>query len=255
MKKSKFSLSLSTIAIVLALSLVSCGEENSETKVNLDNVPSGVGDKILWNDDSSLGSLVVKTLGTKCNYFPQSNVSVELKAYIEDQSMKIFAVNDAEMFLFRDGALEPSIEDEISTKLYYEEWKCSEDTLFIEELRSPDNSITSAKDGVFVSECGYGYSTKPTTIVLTCADGGIRIEDITWRSWNSSEASGSGLLIENTCEPDCASGNYNKQSAKVILGSVKSDSKGTLVFSEISVETQNKQVSGAYLDTFELEHD
>jgi hypothetical protein len=47
---------------------------------------------------------------------------------------------------------------------------------------------------------------KPESITITCADGGIFVEKIQWRSWSQKGASGVGIFSENLCEPNCAEG-------------------------------------------------
>jgi hypothetical protein len=51
---------------------------------------------------------------------------------------------------------------------------------------------------------------KPDYITLTCADGGMAVEQIKWQSWGTKEAIGTGIYAENNCQPDCASGELIK---------------------------------------------
>ena len=47
---------------------------------------------------------------------------------------------------------------------------------------------------------------KPESITITCADGGIYVEKIQWRTWGQEGATGTGIYSENLCEPNCAEG-------------------------------------------------
>jgi hypothetical protein len=47
---------------------------------------------------------------------------------------------------------------------------------------------------------------KPKAITLTCADGGVYVDQIIWKSWSQDGASGTGEYYKNLCEPDCADG-------------------------------------------------
>jgi len=47
---------------------------------------------------------------------------------------------------------------------------------------------------------------KPELIFLTCADGGLYVEEIKWSIWTKDGATGSGIFSENLCEPSCAEG-------------------------------------------------
>ena len=47
---------------------------------------------------------------------------------------------------------------------------------------------------------------KPTTIMLTCGDGGWAVIKIKWQTWTTEEATGKGYFRENLCQPSCAEG-------------------------------------------------
>jgi hypothetical protein len=47
---------------------------------------------------------------------------------------------------------------------------------------------------------------KPESITITCADGGIYVEEIQWSTWGQEGATGIGIYSENLCEPSCAEG-------------------------------------------------
>jgi thiazole synthase ThiGH ThiG subunit len=47
---------------------------------------------------------------------------------------------------------------------------------------------------------------RPEEIMLTCADGGMIVTDITWTTWTSKQALGTGIYSQNMCEPSCAEG-------------------------------------------------
>ena len=40
--------------------------------------------------------------------------------------------------------------------------------------------------------------------MLTCADGGMIVTDITWKTWTTSGASSTGTYSQNMCDPSCA---------------------------------------------------
>ena len=52
----------------------------------------------------------------------------------------------------------------------------------------------------------YSLSKEPLSITLACADAGIGVRDMLWMSWTPTTATGSGLLWEKLCVPDCATG-------------------------------------------------
>ena len=60
-------------------------------------------------------------------------------------------------------------------------------------------------EGVWTYDCEFPVQ-RPEQIMLTCADGGMIVTDIKWQSWNTKEATGSGIYSQNMCEPNCAEG-------------------------------------------------
>lgn len=66
----------------------------------------------------------------------------------------------------------------------------------------------------------YGQSDPPTerpTAVTfqTCADGGERLESMSWSSWGAAGAQGAGILSYQVCEPNCAEGHREQYAANV----------------------------------------
>ena len=84
-----------------------------------------------------------------------------------------------------------------------------------------------------VSNCGDN-SAKPTGIVLTCADANESLEKLTWSTWNSTTAKGSGTYSVNDCRPTCAAGMYHRYKVNVVL-SVPKTVKGTRIFTKARV--------------------
>lgn len=77
-------------------------------------------------------------------------------------------------------------------------------------------------ENVFTAECGY-ISQKPEEVVLTCADGGISVQDIKWDIWRASGASGSGVHTVNQCKPDCVTGKWIEVPVEVKLTRLMTD--------------------------------
>jgi hypothetical protein len=80
--------------------------------------------------------------------------------------------------------------------------------------------------------CTKVLTTKPSNYVLSCADANARFQGVTWSSWTSTSASGSGVLVENDCTPYCAAGKFITHRARVTLGKVISVTNRGRLFSE-----------------------
>lgn len=76
------------------------------------------------------------------------------------------------------------------------------------------------------SAAPFPLSTKPSSIVLACADDGVRVEGLTWADWTAEAARGQGTLLENQCVPNCAAGKFARYPVTVSLFGVEPSSKG-----------------------------
>jgi hypothetical protein len=72
-------------------------------------------------------------------------------------------------------------------------------------LFSGQQSKALTSDQVLTWDCET-TEYKPESITITCADGGIFIEEIQWATWGQDGATGLGIYSENLCEPNCAEG-------------------------------------------------
>ncbi len=73
----------------------------------------------------------------------------------------------------------------------------------------------SASHVVIVTCAGKG-ATKPTSFIITCADGYDYLKTLTWTSWGST-AGGSGKNEINNCIPACYKGKFHSYPVDVTL--------------------------------------
>ena len=85
-----------------------------------------------------------------------------------------------------------------------------------QSVKTEEPSVNLPADQILTFDCEIPV-TKPKSITLTCADGGMVVTDITWDNWSAQGAQGSGIYLENNCEPDCASGTYSKTQVAITL--------------------------------------
>ena len=72
---------------------------------------------------------------------------------------------------------------------------------------------------------------RPEQLTKYCADAGVLIYDIEWKSWGYDGAEGTGTYSENLCEPNCAEG--ERVEAKI---------EGTRVLRYLNANTRNGEV-------------
>jgi hypothetical protein len=58
---------------------------------------------------------------------------------------------------------------------------------------------------------------KPEAITFTCADGNMYVDRIDWSHWDAQSAEGTGYFNANTCEPNCAEGEFVNAKVKINL--------------------------------------
>lgn len=73
-------------------------------------------------------------------------------------------------------------------------------------------------DLAVVANCVGAPSVRPTTIVLSCADGNVLLNELHWRTWTATGALGTGQLSTNDCTPTCAAGTFTQQTVDVTVG-------------------------------------
>ena len=79
---------------------------------------------------------------------------------------------------------------------------------------------------------------KPEAITLTCADGGLYVDQITWVTWTKEGATGSGIFHENLCDPSCAEGESVSEAVKLTLTDF-TPRKGKFYLRTLDIETQS----------------
>jgi hypothetical protein len=251
MRLGKKSFSAFNIFVVATLFLSSCSTrpETARTSVgNQNQTPSGIA----WTSPESLEEPIRRVIADACPTFNSEEATLAFISDYADSNLRTIDVDGATLFLYLDGAIEPDIEDEASTNKFYEEWGCTKDTLFVQELRFSNTDFYGKVAPVSVVDCLDKYATNPSDIIITCADANMGVEKIEWESWNTVEASGRGVFYENDCNPDCASGQILRQDAVISLSRIQKDKCGKSVFTESVVQTDKKQQAGGYMDTYSL---
>ncbi|CAB4581640.1 unannotated protein [freshwater metagenome] len=107
---------------------------------------------------------------------------------------------------------------------------------------------------LYVVNC-VTFEQKPVELVLYCADAGQILNQITWSSWTSTEAKGSGISITNDCEPSCAEGSDVISKVEITLFKPVTSESGKVVFSQIEMQYDKVQPSGVMDEVLDLPTD
>src|SRR5580700_11246713 len=69
-----------------------------------------------------------------------------------------------------------------------------------------------------VLDCpGLPALVRPKTYILSCADGYIQLDKLSWTSWTPGLASATGTLVKNTCNPSCVAGRFRSYPVLVVF--------------------------------------
>ena len=79
---------------------------------------------------------------------------------------------------------------------------------------------------------------RPEQLTKFCADGGVYVYDITWKSWGYNGAEGTGTYSQNICEPNCAEVKRVEEQVDLYLSGIE-NIEGRRVLRYLSVNTQN----------------
>ena len=79
-----------------------------------------------------------------------------------------------------------------------------------------------------IMSCAQAVVVKPSSFVISCADGNSYLQKIKWGKWTSTSANATATYTENNCTPYCAAGKFINYTAKVTLSAVRSTKSGKL---------------------------
>jgi hypothetical protein len=69
-----------------------------------------------------------------------------------------------------------------------------------------------------VLDCpGLPALVRPKTYILSCADGYVQLDKLSWTSWTPGLASATGTLVKNTCTPSCVAGHFHSYRVLVVF--------------------------------------
>ncbi len=130
-------------------------------------------------------------------------------------------------------------------------------TTTLPSTTSPPSTTISAPSPALpgIPPCAAGPTSpviRPTTVYLSCGDGSVSVTSITWQSWGTAAAYGTGTLNVNTCQPDCAAGNVDSYPASIEVSN-PSSSSGVPIFQDVTVtptggagQVQSSQTPGGW---------
>ena len=102
---------------------------------------------------------------------------------------------------------------------------------------SQASGYPTVSSAVYATNCGT-LSQKPTSLTIYCADAGVSVIKIVWKSWGKNGATGTGVYSANNCTPTCAGGTFINAPVTIKLAPPTAI-KGKLVMMILSIKTSN----------------
>ena len=110
-------------------------------------------------------------------------------------------------------------------------------TLVLNTIAPSSQPISTAAKDIYTWDCELP-EYKPKAITLTCADGGLYVDEIVWSTWSKTGATGSGTFHENLCEPSCAEGKFVRAPVNVELSNLTAR-KGENYLRTLDISTED----------------
>ncbi|HEV2378045.1 MAG TPA: hypothetical protein VGS19_38515 [Streptosporangiaceae bacterium] len=97
-----------------------------------------------------------------------------------------------------------------------------------------------------VKVCGVGPAlVRPASMILTCADDGMRAKHLTWSSWTSTRATASGTVTWLACASLCAdSKHWDSTSANLTLTDPVAESARGVLFTRLELHVTGPTPAG-----------
>jgi len=101
-----------------------------------------------------------------------------------------------------------------------------------------------------VKVCGEGATTtRPSGMILTCADNGEKAERLTWKSWTATSATATGLVAWRACTADCAHAKkWETATTQFTLSDPKAEPGSGTLFTKLTLHTTGVTPKGFMRD-------
>ena len=120
-------------------------------------------------------------------------------------------------------------------------------------LGVPQAGASSSSGKVKISNCTKAL-TRPRTVTLTCGDGTIALEKLSWSSFGGARANASGKISVNSCEPNCAASRPRSYPVRIVASKPRSCKGKVSVYGSVSITfTGAKPKSASSLKRVALE--
>jgi hypothetical protein len=114
------------------------------------------------------------------------------------------------------------------------------------------NDVHPQSSVLVIDNCYDIGRIEPVSVLIACADGNVEMEGLSWSSWGSRMAFGTGIVDVNNCEPDCADGTFIAYPIRVKLSEPIRAESGELYFTHIRLFYLNRKPANPDLQVFNV---
>lgn len=94
--------------------------------------------------------------------------------------------------------------------------------------------VVAASSGMTLPDCAGTPIVKPKNVVLTCADAGVSVGQLSWTGWGNAFAAATGIASVNDCKPDCADGHFHKYRIVLIANGQERCPSGQTAYARVT---------------------
>ncbi len=117
-------------------------------------------------------------------------------------------------------------------------------------------ALANPSQPVLIDCAGQGVS-RPSSIQISCADGGIMVSEIRWTRWDANGAKGQGNLVVNSCiykgGPSCVEGQTMSYPAALNLTRAASG-EGITALTELRLHFSDQGPAGLRTGSYRLDN-
>lgn len=118
--------------------------------------------------------------------------------------------------------------------------------------QTAEDRIAARAEVTYMAECDPDSRVKrPSSFVLSCADGNEVLEGLTWRGWGENEAVGAGEVVTNGCSPSCAEGKDISFPVRVVADQLVED-EAAATYRRLTVTVEGQGAGEANQQVYHL---
>ncbi len=106
-----------------------------------------------------------------------------------------------------------------------------------------DPAVAARAAVTYILDCVGEPVASPASVTVACADGNQSLTDLAWSDWGADEATATGTMVANNCEPSCAEGTDVSVPAKVVVSDIV-EGEASATYGKITITVQGKVPAG-----------